>query len=61
MDGRGRALDDVFVERLWRSGKYECLYLPGFATVGLAQGAVKFVKQSLAKAPRQARTRSGLE
>jgi putative transposase len=23
MDGRGRALDNVFVERLWRSVKYE--------------------------------------
>lgn len=27
MDGRGRALDNVFCERLWRSVKYECLYL----------------------------------
>jgi putative transposase len=26
MDGRGRALDNVFVERLWRSVKYECVY-----------------------------------
>ena len=33
MDSRGRALDNVFVERLWRSVKYECLYLHGFATV----------------------------
>jgi putative transposase len=33
MDGRGRALDNVFVERLWRSVKYECLYLHGFDTV----------------------------
>lgn len=33
MDGRGRALDNVFIERLWRSVKYECLYLHGFATV----------------------------
>jgi putative transposase len=39
MDGRGRALDNVFVERLWRSVKYECLYLHGFATVpALTQG-----------------------
>jgi putative transposase len=39
MDGRGRCLDNVFVERLWRSVKYECLYLHGFATVpALAQG-----------------------
>ena len=27
MDGRGRALDNVFVERLWRSVKYEEVYL----------------------------------
>jgi len=27
MDGRGRALDNVFVERLWRSVKYENIYL----------------------------------
>jgi putative transposase len=33
MDGRGRALDNVFVERLWRSVKYESLYLHGFSTV----------------------------
>jgi putative transposase len=26
MDGRGRALDNIFVERLWRSVKYECIY-----------------------------------
>ena len=32
MDGRGRALDNVFIERLWRSVKYECVYLHGFAT-----------------------------
>jgi len=28
MDGRGRALDNVFVERLWRSVKQEEVYLP---------------------------------
>lgn len=27
MDGKGRALDNIFVERLWRSLKYECIYL----------------------------------
>ncbi len=30
MDGRGRALDNVFIERLWRSVKYECIYLNEF-------------------------------
>jgi putative transposase len=37
MDGRGRALDNVFVERLWRTVKYECIYLHDFATVGELQ------------------------
>jgi putative transposase len=32
MDGRGRALDNVFVERLWRSVKYEEVYLKDYAT-----------------------------
>jgi len=27
MDGRGRALDNIFTERLWRSVKYEEVYL----------------------------------
>jgi putative transposase len=30
MDGRGRCLDNVFVERLWRSVKYEDVYLRGY-------------------------------
>ena len=34
MDGRGRALDNVFVERLWRSVKHEDIYLKGYQTVG---------------------------
>lgn len=33
MDGRGRALDNVFVERLWRTVKYENVYLMEYATV----------------------------
>jgi putative transposase len=33
MDGRGRALDNVFVERLWRSVKYEHVYLYEYASV----------------------------
>ena len=27
MDGKGRCLDNIFIERLWRSLKYECVYL----------------------------------
>jgi transposase InsO family protein len=32
MDGRGRRMDNVFIERLWRSLKYECIYLHAFET-----------------------------
>jgi putative transposase len=34
MDGRGRALDNIFVERLWLNVKYEDVYLNGYATMG---------------------------
>ena len=42
MDGRGRAFDNIFVERLWRTIKYEDIYLKGYAnmyslTLGLAE------------------------
>jgi len=33
MDGRGRCLDNIFVERLWRSVKYEEVYLKDYETV----------------------------
>ena len=33
MDGRGRALDNIFVERLWRSVKYEDIYLNDYQSV----------------------------
>ena len=32
MDGRGRALDNIFVERFWRTIKYEDIYLKGYRT-----------------------------
>jgi putative transposase len=32
LDGRGRALDNVFVERLWRTVKYEEVYLKDYGT-----------------------------
>ena len=34
MDGRGRAYDNIFVERLWRSVKHEDVHLNGYATMG---------------------------
>jgi putative transposase len=33
MDGRGRCLDNIFVERLWRSVKYENVYLYGYRSI----------------------------
>lgn len=43
MDGRGRALDNIFVERLWRSVKYEDIYLKDYATVpALAEGLERY-------------------
>ena len=37
MDGRGRALDNIFVERLWRSVKYENVYLEDYQSVAEAR------------------------
>ena len=33
MDGKGRALDNIFVERLWRSVKYENIYIKGYTNM----------------------------
>jgi putative transposase len=33
MDGRGRALDNIFIERLWRSVKYEDIYIKDYQSV----------------------------
>ena len=41
MDGRGRALDNIFVERLWRSVKYESVYLREWDTVTEARAGLK--------------------
>ena len=41
MDGRGRALDNVFVERLWRSVKYEDVYIKDYESVRDAYEGLK--------------------
>jgi putative transposase len=42
-DGRGRCLDNVFVERLWRSVKYEEVYFHGYEAVPqLASGLERY-------------------
>lgn len=40
MDGRGRALDNIFVERLWRSVKYEEVYLQDYADARAARAGL---------------------
>jgi putative transposase len=40
MDGRGRCLDNIFVERLWRSVKYEDIYLKGYQTIPEAKAGL---------------------
>lgn len=41
MDGKGRFLDNIFVERLWRSLKYECVYLHAWETGSQARAGVR--------------------
>jgi len=40
MDGKGRCMDNIFVERLWRSLKYEEVYLNAYATVAEARAGI---------------------
>jgi putative transposase len=55
MDGRGRCLDNVFVERLWRTVKYEDIYLRGYETVpDLRQGLGRYFPFYNEERPHQA-------
>jgi len=40
MDGKGRCLDNIFIERLWRSLTYECVYLDAWETGEQAKAGV---------------------
>ena len=40
LDGRGRAIDNVFIERLWRSVKYEEAYLRDYTDGWLAEASL---------------------
>jgi putative transposase len=40
MDGKGRCMDNIFVERLWRSLKYENVYLHAYASVAEARAGI---------------------
>lgn len=54
MDGRGRALDNVFIERLWRSVKYEDIYVKGYRGLMEAeQGLEEYFEFYNTKRPHQ--------
>jgi putative transposase len=40
MDGKGRCMDNIFVERLWRSLKYEEVYLHAYRSVAEAKTGI---------------------
>jgi len=55
MDGKGRWMDNVFIERLWRSVKYEDIYLKGYGTIGeLETGIREWIKRYNTWRPHQA-------
>lgn len=55
MDGRGRALDNVFIERLWRSVKYENIYLNDYQSVSeLHRGVTDYFDHYNHERPHQA-------
>lgn len=41
MDGRGRCMDNIFTERLWRTVKYENIYLRSYRTIDEARAGLK--------------------
>lgn len=54
MDGRGRALDNIFVERLWRSLKYEDIYLKDYRSLrDVREGIRKYFTYYNEKRPHQ--------
>lgn len=54
MDGRGRATDDIYIERFWRSIKYENIYLHAYETgLDLYEGISKYIKYYNTQRPHQ--------
>ena len=54
MDGRGRCMDNIFTERLWRTIKYEDVYIKGYATFAEAQvGIGEYLRFYNEKRPHQ--------
>lgn len=54
MDGRGRATDDIYIERFWRSIKYENIYLNAYETgVDLYRGIDRYIQFYNTQRPHQ--------
>ena len=59
MDGKGAWRDNVFVERLWRSIKYEEIYLRAYDSVGEARGSIgRYLALSNGRRPHSSLDRS---
>jgi putative transposase len=41
MDGKGRFVDNIFIERLWRTLKYECVHLHAWETGSEAKDGIR--------------------
>jgi putative transposase len=41
MDGKGRWIDNVFIERLWRSVKYQDIYPKAYSSIGALRRGLK--------------------
>ena len=55
MDGRGRAFDNIFIERFWRTLKYQHIYLHDYETVvALWQGLRQYIQMYNEERPHQA-------
>ena len=53
MDGRGRWMDNIFIERLWRSLKYGCIHLHAFETGSEARAGIgRWIRYYNAESPR---------
>jgi transposase InsO family protein len=55
MDGRGRAMDNIFTERLWRTVKYQEVYINDYSSPRVFLPVLNVKEQIAAKQPEQRR------
>jgi putative transposase len=54
MDGRGRCMDNIFTERLWRTIKYECIFIHDYTTIEEVQaGLTEYIQFYNTERPHQ--------